>query len=240
MTALVIGELDITNTTAAILQGIGSLAQAGATLVAGILVYRAAISTFQSWRDQKIDERKLELAIDVLMKCYSARRALNRVLFLDFFRVTQSNTELNSDPNFASLQDRNKHRQVMGRVYRRNLEEILPLRDALDYLLPQALVIFGKELEDAINAVIQIFNHVSGEISSATMNTDNNGERVEQDVERQFKEFFETDTDARMKAMVSVEIAKVEAVCLRVLRQDVSVKDSLALKLAMGRKAMPR
>jgi len=150
--------------TGTMLQGIGTLVGAAAVLIAAWL----GATTFESWRKQKVGERKLFQAERILEATYKARRALRYVrgIMMWAHELTAAESTLNDDPHWQAQIDAKQKRLVTAQAYFNRINRTKEEREALDQCLPMARALFGEELEQAIESLNHQFWIVQVDVES--------------------------------------------------------------------------
>ena len=137
----------------------GSMLSGWATLFgAGAVVYAAhkGSDTFKQWRRQKNEERRIELAEQVLTLAYKLRRAIEGIrspaMWAEEINATHEELRKNGLINDQTPEG---HKSILATAQatlsRSNANK--PLWDALFDTMPTAKAVFGNEVENALNAI---------------------------------------------------------------------------------------
>jgi hypothetical protein len=151
--------------TGSMLQGWGSLIGAGAVIYAA----KKGAVTFDSWKRQKVAERKRDQAEEVLAATYQARRALRSVRSPGMWGHEYSRAEeqlKESDHQWAGESEAKQKRLVTFQAYLNRLKHTQPQQQRLEDTLPMARALFGAELEQAIKSLLHQFWIVQVDVES--------------------------------------------------------------------------
>ncbi|MFZ5706622.1 MAG: hypothetical protein ACOY5R_15335 [Pseudomonadota bacterium] len=147
--------------TGAMLQGIGTLAGVGAVLAGAKIAANA-------WKDQKLAERRLEMAERILTATHKGRRALAQVrspmMWGHELGVAEEN--LKEDPSWESQTVGRKKRLITAQAFINRLNRTRDEQIALDECLPMARALFNEDLEKALENLRHQFWIVQVDVES--------------------------------------------------------------------------
>jgi hypothetical protein len=211
----VFGPADI----GSVLQGVGSLAGAFAVFYAAWL----ASDTFESWRRQKLSERRIEQAERILTATYKARRGLSNVRSPmiwahELDAAEEKLKELNKWPAGTADQTRSKTAQS----YYNRLNEEFRHRQELEECQPMARALCGQELEQALATLNHQFHTIGVNIRAKHREPEGNIERANSDrVQAILSEGYPHGEDPNeMDERIAVVVKKIEDECVPVLRLE--------------------
>ncbi|XBQ15176.1 MAG: hypothetical protein ABL308_09430 [Oceanicaulis sp.] len=204
----------------AVLQGIGSIA--GALAIIGAAWF--ASNTFDSWRRQKLSERRIEQAERILTATYKARRALRYVRspMLWAHELDAAEKELTERDDWPMADAALRRRMVSAQTYFDRLNRTLEERKSIDECLPMARALFGEEVENALDELNRQF-HLVSIAAEASVDAGN---------DRDFQRSLRADLSSaggskepnKMNETIEAQVAAIEAVCLPVLRLEGTLK----------------
>ena len=142
--------------TGAMLQGLGTLTGAFAVFWAA----KKGADTFESWKRQKVAERKLEQAERILTATYKARRALSYVrgVMMWGHELDAAESKLKEDLEQWNQQDEARQKRLRtAQAYLNRLVKTKSEQDELVECLPVARALFGIELETALEKLCTQF-----------------------------------------------------------------------------------
>ena len=205
--------------TGAMLQGWGAWAGVGAVIWAA----HKGASTFDSWRRQKLAERKQEQAERILTATYKCRRALEYVRSWILFGNERHAAEeqINSEEGWSRKTEGLKQRHVTAQAFYNRLNRIKDERSELDQCLPMARALFGEELEKALETIGHQFWIVQVNVDSYIDDEDGNDKEFTAKIHRVMYAATPRDGQANevTQAMESA-VATIERICLPVLRLE--------------------
>ncbi len=150
----------------------GTMLQGWGTLVGALAVIWAAkkgADTFDSWKRQKVAERKLDQAERILTATYKARRALAGVrgimMWAHELKAAEDKLKEDLDQWNQQLEHRQK-RLVTAQAYYNRLNRTKEEQDELFQCLPMARALFGEGLEKAIESLSRQFWIVEVDVES--------------------------------------------------------------------------
>ncbi len=148
-----------------VLSGVGTVIGAVAVIVAANL----GSSTFKSWREQKLSERKIEQAERILTATYKARRGLEYVRspLITAHELNAAEKHLEMLDWWATT-DR-KQSLITKQAYFNRLNAVAEERRAVEECLPMARALFGEQVEKALETLNRQYHIVN---VAADMNDD--------------------------------------------------------------------
>lgn len=198
----------------AVLQGVGSLAQAAAIGFAAWL----ASNTYQSWRRQKLSERRIEQAERILTAAYKARRGLeyvrNPLMLAHELNAAEKHLET---LDFWATADR-KQSLITKQAYFNRLNAVMDERRAVEECLPMARALFGESIEKALETLNRQFHIVS---VAADMSGDSDNDR---DFSRKLRSDLSsvsgTKVPNEMNEIIAAQVKLIEDTLVPVLRLE--------------------
>lgn len=127
------------------LQGIGTIAGVGAVLIGAKI---GAIT----WKEQKLAERRLEMAERILTATHKGRSALAYVRspMMWGHELSAAEEKLKEDPQWQMQAEGRRKRLTTAQAYFKRLNRVKDEQMALDECLPMARALFSENLEEAI------------------------------------------------------------------------------------------
>jgi hypothetical protein len=204
--------------------GIGSFLSGVGTIIGALAVIGAAYlgsRTFDSWRKQKLSERRIEQAERILTATYKARRGLsivrNPMMFAHELAATEKHLkERDQWPNDEAEQRRLTSAQT---IYNR-LNAEMDNRRALDECQPMARALFGEELELAIEMLNRQFNTVSVYVDANYNDRDGSDRSFRNDISANLYEGWKVTGENKMDATIAEQVKIIERHCVPVLRLE--------------------
>ena len=137
------------------LQGIGQIASAIAIGGAGLI----GVTTFSAWKRQKLAERHLEQAEQILTASYKARRALAQVRapLMWAHELSAAEETLKADTGWGSIPDDRQKRLTTAQAYMNRINRTKDEQIEVERLQPVARALFGADLEKAMEDLNHIF-----------------------------------------------------------------------------------
>ncbi|MBK5923071.1 hypothetical protein CCR90_04605 [Rhodovulum sulfidophilum] len=140
-----------------VLSGIGTIVGA----IAVIWAARLGSGTFESWREQKISERRIDQAEWILIATYNARRSLGdlRHAAANLFARGSAQRDLQDGAEALTSEAAKAH------SYYETFRETASLaRRSLADCMPTAKALFDADLEQAIGELMKQFDIVFGDV----------------------------------------------------------------------------
>lgn len=134
--------------TGSMLQGIGTLAGVGAVIIAAHVGANA-------WRQQKLAERRLEMAERILTATHKARSALSfiRGILMAGGELKSASEQLASQPGYAEIPEEQRPRAIHAQALINRMVACRAEIEALDDCLPLARAWFN---EAALSALLDL------------------------------------------------------------------------------------
>ena len=134
--------------TGDMLSGIGAVGGAVTALVAAIL----AKNTVESWKQQKVAERKFEHAERTLVATYNAREALAHVRspLIHAHELHSARQELEASPEWTTVDDAKQDRMITAQAMVNRMAHTQAAFTELAACIPFAKAMFGNDLEEAL------------------------------------------------------------------------------------------
>jgi hypothetical protein len=137
--------------TGAMLQGIGTIVGVVTVLLAALI----GRSTFKSWKQQKVEERMMDVAERVLVLTYKLddglKSARSRLMF-EREREAAAAKLAKELPSFPTRDHAERQRMITAQVMLDRLTMLHSEWDEMWALKPLVLAYFGKELQEALQA----------------------------------------------------------------------------------------
>lgn len=205
--------------TGAMLQGWGTLAGVGAVVWAA----HKGASTFDSWRKQKLAERKQEQAERILTATYKCRRALEYVrgVLMLGHELHTAEEQMKEKDGWASQGKERQKRLVRAQAHFNRLDRTKAERDELDQCLPMARALFGEELEAALQTLNRQFWIVQVNVESYVDDEGGTDKAFTAEIRRAMcaVQPREGEVNEITQAMETA-VAAIERICLPVLRLE--------------------
>ncbi len=202
------------------MQAWAGFAQAGAV----VFVAWKGANVFASWRRQKIEERRIDIAERILVAAYRASRALDGIRNPAMFGGETERAEKklrDDDYPLDAKPDGQRSRIITSQGILNRISDTQAEWDALFEVMPTAAALFGKDLELAIENIIRQKQYVS---VYARAYSDNNGndeqfrKKVERAIWQGVAQAYEEPDE--VDVAVAESIAKIEQTLLPVVRAD--------------------
>lgn len=228
MTIAICGSVDWA-TTGSMLSGIGTIVGAGAVIYAA----HKGADTFKQWRRQKNEERRIELAEQVLTLAYKLRRALEGIRSPAMFGAEMNEVydELRKN-GVINDQTPEGHKGILATAQatlsRSNASK--PLWDALLDTMPTAKAVFGDDVERALNEFWTQRNCIIIAAQRYARFIHQSTARTKEVQERQFKRLDDVEAiiwfgggedgvDA-VANLIEAAVKSLEAILLPIIRSD--------------------
>ena len=202
----------------------GAMLQGWGTLIGAIAVFWAAkkgADTFDSWKRQKVAERKLEQAERILTATYKARRALSfvRGVMMWGHELDAAEAKLKEDLAQWNQQDEARQRRLRtAQAYFNRLRKTKPEQDELVECVPVGRALFGMRLEAALEKLCTQFWIVQIDVDSSI---DDLGEDVEftKKIRRGMYDVSPREGERNeVSAAIALAVLEIEEICLPSLR----------------------
>ncbi|MDE4193341.1 hypothetical protein [Phaeobacter gallaeciensis] len=200
----------------AVLQGVGALAQAAAI---GFAAWMAS-NTYQSWRRQKLSERRIEQAERILTAAYKARRALGYVRspLMEAHELSAAEAQLEKRDFWATVEVERKRRLVSAQGYYNRLNAVIDERRAVEECLPMARALFGEQVEKALELLNRQFHMVQ---ISVDANTETGNDReFSRSIREDISSSSGTDRPNKMNELIEEQVKLIEDALVPVLRLE--------------------
>jgi hypothetical protein len=200
------------------LSGVGTFVGASAVIVAAYLGSR----TFDSWRRQKLSERRMEQAERILTATYKARRALGYVrtpmMMQHELTVAEADLEKQHGDTWTRVSPSRKQRLRWAQGYMSRLDAVLDERRSVDECLPMARALFGEQVEKALELLNRQFNmvRISAEASAAATNSEDSHSDIWDDLSSATYK----DRPNKMNVLIAEQVKLIEDTLVPVLRLD--------------------
>lgn len=134
--------------TGSMLSGIGTIGGAVVVFITAIM----ARSTFSDWKKQKITERRLVHAEDILAAAYRVRSDLKacRSRFMSAYETDNAKEHLKTVEGFLDVSDERQEKLARAQAYYNRINNAKEDREALYRVVPFAKAHWGEELEGAL------------------------------------------------------------------------------------------
>lgn len=205
--------------TGAMLQGLGTIGGVGAVIWAA----HKGASTFDSWRRQKIAERKQEQAERILTATYKCRRALEYVRgrILWGHETHAAEKQMQEADGWAAQTKERQGRLVTAQAYYNRINAVKAERDELDQCLPMARALFGEELEQALEKLNHQFWIVQLNVDSYVDDENGTDKDFTKQVRRAMSAVEPRDGEVNeVTQVMEASVQTIERICLPVLRLE--------------------
>lgn len=210
--------------TGTMLQGIGTVIGAVAVFVAA----KIGANTFESWKQQKLAERRAEQAERILTATYNVRRALSLVRSPAMWaaEIQNAETRLKENGEWDNIVggDNERHRFTQTQAYYIRIETTREVQLALTACQPMARALFGEELEKAIEKLIHQFWSVKVYVDAN--HSDRNGADTDfrKKIDSTIWEGYPSPEENEMDQIIAAQVKIIEDLCVPVLRMEDDVK----------------
>ncbi|MEQ9448787.1 MAG: hypothetical protein RLN70_07730 [Rhodospirillaceae bacterium] len=202
------------------LQGIGAVL---GPVVVGIAAWIGR-NTFESWRQQKLSERRIEQAERILTATYKARRSLSYVRnpMMLGHELDAANATLKESGEWDKIigGEQERERVATTQAYYNRLNRTLDDRRALEECQPMARALFGEQLEKAIETLNHQFRTVQIYVDA------NHRDRNDADTDFRGKissaifEGYPSSAENEIDQTVTAQVGIIESICLPILRLE--------------------
>lgn len=199
-----------------LLQGVGSIFQA---IAIGTGAYFAAQS-FNGWRKQNVEERRIQQAERILTAMYDVKTALTIIRAPSFSmqEVYEGNRARRQFPEVANVADWTDAYLVESR-----LSKYTQAFDRLNECRPMALAMFGRKAESAIEDLCEMPNSIMHSASSIRMrNSDKSPIYTMQKMVISSEP--KNNGSNPMNKKITMAVSTLEDICLPILRHDGDAK----------------
>ena len=202
----------------------GTMLQGSGTIVGALAVVWAAkkgADTFDSWKRQKIAERKLDQAERILTATYKARQALGFVrspmMWGNELDAAEEKLKEELEKWDAQPDDRQRRLRTAQAHFNR-LNRVKEDRNSLFDCLPMARALFGEELENSVESLHRQFWFVEVDVESYI---DDRGEDREftRKIRRGMYDVKPEGETNEISDATAVAVQTIEAICLPTLHQ---------------------
>lgn len=199
-----------------VLQGVGALAQAFAI---GFAAWMAS-QTFNSWRKQKLSERRIEQAERILTAAYNARRALAYVRspLMEAHELSTAEAHLETQEFWTTVDANRKQRLISAQGYYNRLNAVFEERRAVEECLPMARALFGEKVEKALELLNRQFHMVRIAVESNSW--DGNDREFARSLREDISSSSGSDRPNKMNVLIEGQVKQIEDALLPVLRLD--------------------
>lgn len=196
------------------LSGVGTVLGAATVLIAAIIGSR----TFNSWRRQKLSERRIEQAERILTAAYKARRALGYVRspLILAHELVMAEEHLKNQDEWLTVPEGRKKKLITAQAYHSRLNAVLDERRAIDECLPMARALFGEDVETALDTLNRQFHFVSVAVESSSWN--GNEREFERAIREDLSSSSGTNKPNKMNEVIAAQVKLIEDRCVPVLR----------------------
>lgn len=207
--------------TGTMLQGIGTLGGVGAVVWAAI----KGANTFDTWRRQKLVERKLDQAERILTAAYKGRRALGYVrgIMMWAHELHAAEEQMKEKDGWTTQTEARQKRLVTAQAFYNRINRTKDERDALDQCLPMARALFSEELEQAIDKLNHQFWIVQVDVDSYVDDEGGTDAEFTKKLRRGMYAIKPTEGEVNeVTEAMEAAVATIERICLPVLRLEAS------------------
>lgn len=200
------------------LQGIGALAQAAAIVIAACL----ASNTFNSWRKQKLAERRSEQAERILTATYKVRRGLSRIRnpFMLDHELYAAEEKLKADGKWPEYPGEQRRMKTQLAYYNR-LNATLEDRVELEQCQPMARALFGEDIELAIETLNRQANLVQYYVDAKALHRELEDRGFYEKIDAAIYEGYPYDAPNEMDETIAAQVRQIEDRLVPVLRLEV-------------------
>lgn len=205
--------------TGKMLQGIGTIAGVGAVVWAAI----KGANTFDAWRTQKLTERKLEQAEQILVATYQARRGLEYVRGAMMWanELGAAEDQVKANDWWDAQTEAKQKRLVTAQAYYNRISCTKGEREALDQCLPMARALFGEELEQAIENLNRQFWIVQVDVESYVDDEGGTDREFTRKIRRGMYAVKPPEGEVNeITEAMKAAVATIERICIPIVRLD--------------------
>ncbi len=202
---------------------LGSFLSGAGTIIGALAVIGAAwfgSRTFESWRKQKLSERRIEQAERILTATYKVRRALGYVRhpLMRGQELGTAEEQLKKPDNWSTITAESKQKLILVQAYYNRLNAELDERRAIDECQPMARALFGQEVEKALDTLNHQFHIVRTAVESNI--SDGNDREFQRSIDEVLFSVSGTDKPNKMNDVIEAQVKLIEGACLPVLRLE--------------------
>ncbi len=202
--------------TGAMLQGWGTLIGAGAVVYAA----KRGADTYESWRKQKVAERRRDQAEKILTAVYKARRALRfvRSPMMWGHELSVAETKLKEDPKqWDSQTESRQKRLVTAQAYFNRLNRTSDEQQELSECLPMARALFGEILEKALEELHHQFWIVQIDVESFVDDEGGNSDFTKKIRRGMYDVSPREGENNEVSDRIAASVVEIEGICLPAL-----------------------
>lgn len=199
----------------------GTMLQGWGTLIGAFAVIGAAVigaNTFNKWKEQKLAERKIELAERVLTATYKARRALQsvRAPVMWGHELKAATDKLREHPRWLAETDEGKKRVTKAQAYYERLHRTIDVQQELEECQPLAHAFFDEALEVEIEKLKHQFWMIETYVDAYASDREEDPDFT---VEiRRALHASPTQTDDKISSDIISAVQTIQGTCLPILR----------------------
>jgi hypothetical protein len=205
----------------------GTMLQGWGALLGAVSIGAAAWigrNTFESWRQQKLAERRIEQAERILTATYKVRRGLAYVrspmMMAHEFAAAEEKLKENGEWEKIVGGDRERDRFRTTQAYLNRLSSTIEDRKLMEECQPMARALFSENLEQAIEKLNRQFQTVRIYVDA------NHNARTGADKDHRAKiestiwSGYPSPDDNEMDQTITAQVKLIEDICLPVLRLE--------------------
>lgn len=180
--------------------------------------------TFDSWRRQKLSERRIEQAERILTATYKVRRSLsivrNPMMFPHEIAAAEESLKASGewDKIFGGEDERRRHQ--FTQAYYNRLNTTVDSRRTLQECQPMARALFGEALEQAIEILNHQFWMVKVSVDAHHSGQDKYGEEIQKEISGALYEGYPSPEKNKMNKLIAEQIKIIEDICVPVLKLE--------------------
>ena len=198
------------------LQGWGTLIGAGAVIYAA----KRGADTYESWRKQKVAERRRDQAERILTAVYKARRSLRfvRSPMIWGHELNAAEIKLKEDPKqWDSQTQARQKRLITAQAYFSRIDRTSGEQQELSECFPMARALFGESLEKALEELHHQFWIVQIDVESYIDDEGGDADFTKK-IRRGMYDVSPRDGEQNeVSERIAASVAEIESICLPAL-----------------------
>ncbi len=205
--------------TGTMLQGIG-------TIIGGVAVIVAAFiggNTFESWRQQKLSERRIDQAERILTATYKARQGLLFVRGPAIWAHEISNAEehLKASGEWDKVNGPQEQKNLStAQAYYNRINRTKDDQRVLQECQPMARALFGEELEKALEKLNHQFWVVEVHVDSKLHDKGELDTEFRKEIDRTLWSGYPSPEENEVDQIIAAQVKLIEEVCVPILRLE--------------------
>lgn len=205
-----------------VLSGAGTVLGAATVLIAAIL----GSKTYDSWRRQRLSERRIEQAERILTATYKARRGLSMVRSIMMLphEIDAAEESLKASGEWDKIigGQNEQHKFAVAQAYYNRLNSTKDVRLALEECQPMARALFGERLETAIETLNRQFGTVQIYVDANLRERATGQSDLRKKINEAIFQGFPSADENEMDKTIADQVKVIEDICVPVLQLGAS------------------